>query len=82
MGQIESKNTTAATEAVQRVIAWINQAESRALQIEGAYSDSSRVDHLRWMKNTLLSAPTEELQCDLLNHWTETGALPPDLLKS
>jgi len=67
-------------EAVVRVVTWINQAESEALQIEGSYANGGRAAHLHWMKNTLLTAPTVELQRDLLNHWTGTGALPRDLL--
>lgn len=67
-------------QAVIRVVRWINQAESQALQIEGSYANSGRAYQLNWMKNTLLTAPTEELKHDLLDHWTRTGALPRDLL--
>jgi hypothetical protein len=63
-----------------RAIAWINQAESQAPQIEGSYANGGRAAHLEWMKNTLLTAPTERLQRDLLGHWIGTGALPRDLL--
>lgn len=65
---------------VIRVVKWINQAESQALQVEGSYANGGRVHHLNWMKNTILAAPNERSQLDLLDHWTRTGALPPDLL--
>ena len=67
-------------EVVNRVVMWIDQAESQALQIEGSYANGGRAAHLDWMKNTLLSAPTPTIKRDLLDHWSGTGALPPDLL--
>jgi hypothetical protein len=66
-------------EAVQRVIGWIDQAEDQALLIEGSYANGGRARRLHWMKNTLLTVPTEGLQGDLLDHWIGTGALPRDL---
>jgi hypothetical protein len=68
--------------AVSRAVTWIDQAEGQAIQIEGSYADGGRAAHLHWMKNTLLTAPTEELKRDLLDHWTGTGVLPRDLLDS
>lgn len=56
------------SEEVKRVVDWINQAESQALQVEGTYADGGGAAQLHWMKNTLLSAPHKELQQDLLKH--------------
>lgn len=74
-------------EAVIRVVEWINQVDSQSLQTDGSQASLSRADagiglasQLSWMKKTLLTAPTEEVQRDLLDHWTGTGALPRDLL--
>lgn len=67
-------------EAVTRVVTWINRAERQSLQRGGSYANGGRAAHLQWMKNTLLTAPTEEVQRDLLDHWAGTGALPRDLL--
>jgi hypothetical protein len=66
--------------AVTRVLNWINQAENQALQVEGSYANGGRAAQLNWMRDTLVNAPTEGLQRDLLDHWTGTGALPRDLL--
>jgi len=65
---------------VDRVVVWIDQAESQALQIEGSYANGGRAARLRWMKSTILSAPSEQAQRDLIDHWIGTGALPRELV--
>ena len=68
-------------ETVDVVVRWIDQADSPATQLGGSYSDRGRASHLRWMKSTLLSAPTREVQQALIDHWIGTGALPRDLCR-
>jgi hypothetical protein len=70
------------SEAVNHVLAWINQAETWAYQVEGSYANGGRASELQWMKNTLLTAPNETSTQQLLEHWVGTGALPSDLLTS
>ncbi len=68
-------------ESVERAIAWITQAKDQAFQVDGSYTNGGgQVSESDWMITALLTAPNENLQRDLLEHWTGTGALPKDLL--
>lgn len=68
-------------EAVTRAVDWINQAERQAFQVEGSYANGGRAAHLLWMKNSLVTAPSEEAQSNFLTHLVGTGTLPQELLR-
>ncbi len=67
------------SDAVKRVIRRINQAESQPSRIKGSYANGGRAK-LQDMKKSLLNAPNEQAQLDLLKHWIGRGELPRDLL--
>ena len=68
------------SKSMNRVIAWIDQAQNQVTHIPGSQVNGGSVNELQWMKVTLLTAPSENLRLEMLNHWTGTGALPRDLL--